>query len=1541
MLYSGRIFGLITGLLLLFFSLSSFALSADFTATPSSGTWCAPVSVSFTNLSSGATSYDWDFGDGTTPHPSITSPSHTYAAAGTYHVVLTAYNGSSSTTKTVTITIYSAPTVYFRASDTAVCVCNNINFFDSCILNAPGTGTYNWQFGNGDTSSAHNPIYAYCTASTTGYSVILKATNSAGCFSSLTKPYYIHVYQHPAISFSANKTIICGLSGIVNFTSAISGGPSPYTYEWDFGDGSSHSFTANPTHNYSATTYGSYTVTLIVTTRAGCKDTIVQSNYITLTHVAAAFNTTPLSSMCSNEYLIATNSSIPTFDSTGWEWGDGSSSDGNPAAHLYAAGGTYTVTLVTKNGTCYDSTTKTITVHQAPVVRFGGTPLNPCAAPQSINFTDSTSGTIATRSWDFGDGSSPATSATPSHTYSSNGNYDVKLVITNSYGCADSLIKLSYINIYALGVQIKGNGHLGVVGGCIPFIDTFTCSATSVAPAGVGSYPYAIDSIWWHFGDGDSSRLRTPIHTYTTYGTFTVTARIQTHNGCFAIDSFSVKTGPHPTANFSASPTTGCVNQVINFTDMSDSATDYEWHFGDGGSTDFTKNPIHRFSDTGHYSVMEIVHNNGCPDTLIKTHYITINLPKATFGFQYICDTPKKIKFSDSSKGASTHDWNFGDGSAHSTATNPTHTYSGPGTYTVVLVVTNTVSGCTDSTSTTLVIYVPSITLSASDTFACLNVPIKFTGTITGVTALKYSWLYDYTTLLYDTTTVVYFAFNKTGYHSVKYIVNDIRGCVDTFSRIHYIGIAKPVVDFKGTPVTGCQPLNVYFSDLTTDISGVTLSTRTWDYGDGSPFGSGASPSHIYAAVGSYYVQLKVTDNIGCTDSTVKTGYIQVHKPTANFFGSPIRTCPGNPVIFTSTSAGLPLTYLWRFGDGTTSTLVTDTHSYTSTGTYTVTLIVTDTSGCKDSMVKINYITVITKPTASFTLDDSFSICPPLVVNFTNHSTGATNYQWYFGDPLAGGPSPLTSPSWTYTTAGIYNVILVAYNSSGCTDTARATVRLLGYKGAFSYAPLRGCAPLTVNFAVKVKGVPDFIYDFDDGTTKKDTSTTMSHTYTAPGPHIPKLIMTDDKGCSSESVGLDTVFVDGVYHGFYVTPYPTCDSGTIQFIDTSRGAYSAIIKRRWYFHDGATSSIFNPYHTYHGPGVYSVILIDSTTSGCVDTFNSNVTFYQLPTIKAGSDTTICLGDSATLSPAGGIVYTWSPAATLSCSTCYNPKASPAIKTIYTVIGKDIHGCKNKDSVTVSIKTKTTSVATGGGEICQGQFLQLTDSAGPYSTYKWVPPYGLNDPHNPSPLANPDSTILYEAIAQQAGCAPDTQYVNVIIHPRPVINLGPNKQITAGDGVQITAVGTNLYKLLWHPAESLTCDTCISATATPKDKKTIYTVSATSDFGCQDSANVTIIVVCDQSQVFMPNTFTPNGDGQNDIFYPRGKGLRIIRSFRIYNRWGQLMFDKENINTNQKQNGWDGTFKGVPLSSDVFVYIVDAICDTGEPMSWKGDISLIH
>lgn len=94
-------------------------------------------------------------------------------------------------------------------------------------------------------------------------------------------------------------------------------------------------------------------------------------------------------------------------------------------------------------------------------------------------------------------------------------------------------------------------------------------------------------------------------------------------------------------------------------------------------------------------------------------------------------------------------------------------------------------------------------------------------------------------------------------------------------------------------------------------------------------------------------------------------------------------------------------------------------------------------------------------------------------------------------------------------------------------------------------------------------------------------------------------------------------------------------------------------------------------------------------------------------------------------------------------------------------------------------------------------------------------------------------------------------------------------------------------------------------------------------------------------VFIPNSFTPNGDGKNDVFYPRGQGLKVIKTFRIYNRWGELLFEKDNFNLNDEQYGWDGSYKGDIPKPDVYVYLIEAVCYTGDDVFIKGDVTIIR
>ena len=1490
---------------------SGQALVSNFTVSHQTG--CAPLVDSFTDISTGnPVSWSWNFGNGYTS--AFQNPTTSYTAAGTFTVTLTVTNSAGQTsTSTKTVTINPAPVATFTVNDSDICPGTTVNFTSSINFNNGGNpGTIIWNI-NGSTASTPTTSYTYTTPGL--YTVSLAVSNALGCTTTVFKPNYVLVYTPAAVTISASPQTICTVPGSSTFTAATTGTPA-FSYNWNFGDGGTGS--GSPvTHNYTAA--GSYPVSVITTDGHGCVDTTSYGN-MTVIHLAPAFSG-PLS-ICQNDYATF-QSTTPGATSATWSFGDGTSGSGLQTTHTYTTPGTYQVLMTASTGICSDTVSRTLVVNPRPVTNFSYTPLNPCPAPASIQFT--TTNTVpSTYAWSFGDNTF-GTGPSPLHTYYQNGDDTVIMVATSAAGCTASVFHI--ITIYPLNANII----LQPKAGCIPLSVHFGATVTSMVGGNSITYPFGVQSYQWSFGDGSTSTADSGTHLYTAVGTYPVTLTVTTGNGCTITVHDSVRTGTKPTAGFYAGPDTICVHQMVYFTDSSQGTIDsWEWYFGDGGFA-YSQNTPHIFTNAGVFDITHSAGYHGCKDTLVKPHYIVVLDPKAQYTPHFQCDTPTKVVFQNTTVNATSMYWIFGDGTT-STVTSPTHYYPSLGTYTVMLITHNSITGCTDTGTTVILLQHLTPNFTASDTTVCAGDFVTLTSSVSGGIAYGYRWFIDGVQI--DTTANLAYQFYSPGQHTIALETKDSYNCLDTVTKVNYITVGHPVAVISA-PVFACAPATLTLTDASTYPAGTSYTSRLWDYGDGT---SGSPPtaaiSHYYANAGTYTLRLVVTDNIGCKDST--TLGINLGHVVPDFSALNVTPCAGSPVFFNNLSAG-GTQYKWSFGDGDTSTALSPSHAYAQPGTYTVRLVVSNGSGCKDSITKLAYITVQPKPHAAFTLSDTFSICPPLIVQTTNNSTGASTYAWNFGNTAT---STLANPVATYPASGIYNVVLVATSGAGCKDTAYGRVRILGYAGVLSYTPLTGCAPLTVTFtANNVSNVPGFIFDFGDGSTQASTSTTVTHTYTQPGPHVPKLIMTNNSGCASTSIGLDTIKVDGIIAGFTFNPYPACVSGTLTFLDTSRGAYSAIASHSWIFHDGSTAGGLSPTHAYNGPGTYPVTLITTTAAGCRDTLHSSVTFWNLPVIGAGPDTTICLTDSATLHPSGGVTYAWSPAATLSCAGCSNPSAFPTTQTQYVVVGTDAHGCKNSDSVIVKIKTKTTGHIGPGGEVCAGVPVRLLASGG--NTYTWLPPTGLDNSTAASPIATPPASTHYLVIIKEGRCIPDSQYVDVTVHPLPLVDAGPDQTIIAGNAAQLQATGSSyITGWAWTPVAGLSCTTCDNPEATP-DNTTTYIVTARTDFDCEASDSVTVFIICDHSQIFIPNTFTPNGNGRNDKFYVHGKGIRAVKFFRVYDRWGEIVFERANINVDDEQQGWDGTFKGKELPPDVYVYLVDAVCDTGEESQWKGDVMLLR
>jgi gliding motility-associated-like protein len=228
------------------------------------------------------------------------------------------------------------------------------------------------------------------------------------------------------------------------------------------------------------------------------------------------------------------------------------------------------------------------------------------------------------------------------------------------------------------------------------------------------------------------------------------------------------------------------------------------------------------------------------------------------------------------------------------------------------------------------------------------------------------------------------------------------------------------------------------------------------------------------------------------------------------------------------------------------------------------------------------------------------------------------------------------------------------------------------------------------------------------------------------------------------------------------------------------------------------------------------------------------------------------------------------------------------------------------------------------------------------SYTWSPAIGLDDIHSSHPKARPDTTIVYRVIGKDnQDCFKDTGYVRVVIYPYPLVNAGPDQTIIGGGSITLKPViSSDPMVIKWIPDKWLSCYDCKEPIATPK-QTTRYTITVINQGGCVSRDEVSIFVVCEEGNLYLPNTFSPNGDGINDVFYPRGKGIYAVRNLRVFNRWGEVVFSQENFQVNDMSKGWDGTVHGKLASQDVYVYTIDVICENNFVFSYKGNVALIR
>ncbi len=566
--------------------------------------------------------------------------------------------------------------------------------------------------------------------------------------------------------------------------------------------------------------------------------------------------------------------------------------------------------------------------------------------------------------------------------------------------------------------------------------------------------------------------------------------------------------------------------------------------------------------------------------------------------------SPLVVDFQDQSTGNPTSwFWDFGNG-ATSTLKNPSTTYFNEGFYTVKLTVTNAQGPNTLTRTSLITIYgKPSPAFTVSDSTGCFPLRSQFTDLSSpSAGTSNTTWFWDFGDGNQSTEQNPLYVYTTSGANTVTLKITNDKGCYSVLTKPDYIRINGGVTSrFTNSQAASCKPpFSINFN--ATSVGSGTLS-YLWDFGDGTTSAI-KSPSHVYTTIGNYTVSLITTNSSGCSDTLIKTGLINTQDINTSFT-VPNNICIKEPIVFQNTSTPSPVSSIWKFGDGTSSTDTTPAKTYATSGTYNVTLSNTY-AYCTDSVTKP--VTIAPSPVAKFSSDKVFKCQPPFDVNFQDLSSNAVSWQWDFGD---GATSTLQNPSHTYNDFGYYPVKLIATNASGCSDTLQKDSLIQIVKPVIKILklPASGCLPFTINPVPDITtqdAITSYAWDFGDGGTS--TAQNPTHTYTSQGTYTVTLTITTSTGCT-EVYTLPGAVKTGTIPNtnFSATPLNACASQAIRFKDLTDIADAWT----WDFGDGKGSSSQNPSHTYEDTGYFNIALT-AINNGCA----KKISFPNYVHIKA-------------------------------------------------------------------------------------------------------------------------------------------------------------------------------------------------------------------------------------------------------------------------------------------------------------------------------------
>lgn len=1480
------------------------------------------------------------------------------------------YNGCNGTPFTVTVTVKPLPTINITNNATEICsgAISNI-VFNSSISNTQYTWTSDILAGTATGASSNNTTSTIYTITdvinntNTANAIIrynITGISSDGCTN--TASTNLTVYASPGNADAGPDQQLCNTT--VTTLNAVA--PTAGSGTWSLVSGPSVIIFVDPTqHNttVSGLTTGSYTLKWKITNGAcSSSEDFVQINVSAATNPGILSADTSVCASGNNGTLVLSGFSGSIIHSefstnNGLNWNILNNSTGLSSINYNNLTTTTKYRTLVQNGTCSSSysNTVTITVFQSVSLANAGTDTILCGAVSAVlNANQPISGMGI---WTQIGGPNNANFIT-ANAYNSTANglipgtYTFRWTISNGV-CTTSDDDVT-VQVTAPLVNMIINKNYTVCEG-----QSVTILADT-ASGGNGIYQYQ----WQETKDGinwtDIPGANTIQYIFTPSAT-TASFRRMVKSGLCSQFSNVVMVAMQAAVSNNHLPaiTYVCKDSSILITGSQPSGGDglytYRWESSiDNGTSWATitgatgKDYVAGFisNNTLFRRIVSTTHCTGAQESISNSSSVIIKF-KPIAAYTILPDSgcsPVMVHFSNQSTGNNAvYHYNFGDGrdTLLNTLSAISHLYKSNTLVTLYTTLSATNECGTDSIAKKIIIKPDHIQpdLRLSDSSLCGTGSIIFTNNTKG--ALKYSWNFGDGTQVMQTSSNSIITHTYTQPGTYLFTLTADNGCsiqsIQHTIRIH----PAPVAAFTIPEPDFCVGDSVRLENQS-----IHASEYRWLLGN-SDTSKAISPVTLYKNEGLFNIILVAGNtypeyNKSCFDTTKKSisildsrkGSMQVNKLSDKCL----------PYSIEAFSLNAPVSeVIWNWGNDSISKGEKVRYQYFTNGQYQITMTATNAGGCRF----IDSTTVhVNSPSGTFKVADK-DICIGQTVSFSldiinNTFNPQDSIRWYPGDGTVE-TKALGNFSYQYAKAGVFYPKAWLLKAGGCliplitTDSVRVdqVISKFGLSGVFE------CGTTTYQFIDSSKaalGIRSWkwVMNGRDSTYERIRVSRFNQ----KGTHTTTLVVEGNTGCTATSQANFDVQVYQYPVASISAMAEACKTDLLE-LKSSINSQDSVALRLWTLGNGfsAQDSIIKA--TFASDGTYNIKLTVATVNNCFDSVYKQVTVHPLPNISVQQNNIVCRGDSITIRANGASRFIWKDQQeNIICTDCAEIKVKPGSSTGYKVIGYNQFGCSEIKSTSVRVINPIKMIASTGDTVCAGESSHL--SATGAAAYQWLPIGTFNGSSSSSINVRPSETTIYKVVGKDAyNCFSDTSEVKVVVGKPTPVTLGKDTTIISGVpyNLRLQSSVNDIVKWRWSGAPGISCATCPTPVVKLSDDACI-TCTAVNQFGCISSDTICIKTFCPTTEVFVPNAFTPDGDGINDKLIVQGKGIRLIKSFRIFNRWGEVVFEKVNFNPGDPAYGWDGKIKGNIASPDVYVYVCEVICEKGLPSIFKGNTAIL-